>query len=1159
MRKRLPIFLNEGLKPRVPINNGSQSTSDATSVNNANGIVNVPKKEDVLSNGTYGLSRDELDVMRDIGSIIDLQKDTIDMVESVFGDDIKYVRTRGDYIQSNTYFIDDTNRLWIHKDFKPAIGNFGTNSNNYYEWQADLKKLIELSKKTDIFQIDGDVEISNLSITSFPKGFPKQICGDFIIKSLPNLLSSRNLPRVVYKKGGYPWIQIENLGHIREKEMDEYRQMIVNRDNKPVTIEGLYQIEKQNNEDNMNSQCSESEVLRRISIGERFLNEAFPGALNKLFKAIPPYLSKEPNKDDYKDEEEYKKAHDEWAKEHDIWVPKNDAYHQMLSIISKNRKIWHETIVPLIDADWGNIKDSDIKAYYRYGDIHNDLSKDNNKSEFKGVKIFTDDTKTISLVYARLNSKEAKIVCFYDDNEGEWITDYSEIAGIIRERDAIYKDIQNRIVPLGIKPNDFPEPSDNNVTVKEMIYHQLWWCLCMANGTYEGKKNKKQFKFENLIYNEYLNADDKIDEDFVHCVLTDIFGTYLQQRNKRNMYDVGGVLNTNPVTQKQIMTDGESINLGDAGSNGAKNARSFYKDVQTYVQRKAIDDINPAMYFSDEYMRVILSALSVNSGGDPRVKLDKDEIDSADRDQLLEMIETASDVNIFNTALKYLTYSFDINGKGDNASVSNVDDDLNPSKVMMLFPDKIKSEYIIKTDINKSAFDRDYKRYIRPINRIGMKGEINTAEYNPFTQERTPKTIRGDFEELYNDKFHNSFVDENEEELLKNLDRIYKRYNTQSYIRFIDNAVDNIVNSSVDASKQSAKKKKDVKNNIRTMMHQIMQYPSFTINNIMNNYLDSEKKDVAMHPTKNDLGDFTILNRDDVFNIRGEKEVPLSVLSQSIRNLNDYSLNMNVDKDKLAKLNLLYDQFDHFVLIAKRNSSEKVTLGGNKIPFNTMTLSDRQDVLREMKFEIVQTYKGVFKNNEKTNTLDSIFRKDRLSTKNKKPVIQETPHMDSMDEARRYFTLLTKHSRKIDTYGKEVMPIINGVDADAFRDDFFTVFNSRIQMVQKVKLGLEIIKNYINNVVWLFENCYENDILLQKINPIMRTADKFLNEIENILKNIRDLEDDGHYGDKDAYFSSIINYGQDFIYALISEKNYIGNVEKKRTEIEKDIKTSNAG
>ena len=658
------------------------------------------------------LRKTNIRAMRDLGRMDQLVPEIFAAMNEILPE-VKIVQNV-DYFEDteNTFYIDDDLRLWIHKDFST---------------REDARRLLDLCKKTDVFMVIGSVIIQNMpALMSFPDGFPKEIKGLFKLRELINLRNFDNAPKVIYGEE-YPSIDPKSRW-IRQSALDKYIESITDKQNKSVNVFNLLRLGKDTNE-SMNT-IKESEIAKRFAIGQRYLGEAFPKPLNPLFRSsIPqepkyPDMPDAPSREDYPDTEEGEKKFIGAQKKYDAIKAKRERgqqryedavteYNEKLRpLYRRNSEIFHSVITPLIDADWGSIKDSDVVRLEDFDKIHTDLTE--NRKSFQGVKIFADDNREISLVYAKtINDKTPRVVYFRDE-EGNGITDPYEIKQDILRRDAIYKKVDEYFVnKLNFKWDDLPSIKEDYPTVEEVFLNILFWSLANINGT--DTSGRKQFKVDDVLYNE--NGLDK----------NDLFTEYV-----RSIFD-GKASNKNK--SAYIIRGVGTANFEATRSNGPGRALLFIKLVREVNRNNA--SFNPAVYFTDDAIRAILLGLVVRAEYEGKKKYTTDEIIYADRDQLIEMAYDVLDFNIYRSSLKYMTYSGKRVDISSNASVEN------PQCVLLLFPDVCRTEYIVNIDINESVLNNYEKRALRQVNRAGMSSTIKKYDYDYRTGQRTRNDIVG--------------------------------------------------------------------------------------------------------------------------------------------------------------------------------------------------------------------------------------------------------------------------------------------------------------------------------------------------------------------------------------------------------------------------------
>ena len=606
--------------------------------------------------------------------------------------------------KENKFYIDDDLRLWIHKDFKDRM---------------NVRSFLELCKKVDVFMVVGDVWIVNmLGLKELPKGFPQEIKGHFKLQNLPDLRNLNNAPHVIY--GGIsPTLEIKSY-FIRPATLNDYRQSL--RDKQNNAVDPITVLKNEQTYGNMNNTIKESEIARRIAIGQRFLNENFPSNLKVLKKPVRPQM---PNYLDIPDEDNVPAGRlDAMRRKRERGMERYEEKERMyndtlLPLYNKNLKIFREFITPLLDADWGAIPDKDVVCNDTYKEIHDDLVKNN--TNFKGVKIFTDDRNNITLIYAKTENDDAcKIIYFVNDN-GEVVTDSGTIADEISERDNIYRTINDYFLKKsGFKWDDLPDRIDSDV--ERVLLCLLYWII--SNAKELDKSGRKQFEIEKVIYNPNGDSYLKWSDDCLY----DIYQGRLRDKNfignsNGDLVTVTYYLPEDAIIPGQVKkggtkdSDTNTINFNPVGTNGPGYASQFAESATLF--NKNNNTFNPAVYFSDDVLKSILMGLSIRAEYDHRRVDNISDILNADRETLLDMIHNVLDVNVFASSLKYMTYK----NKSKKSKDIDIDETTgevgNPQGVLLLFPDKCRIEYVINADIKQSVLDNYSKRAIRSVRKSG--------------------------------------------------------------------------------------------------------------------------------------------------------------------------------------------------------------------------------------------------------------------------------------------------------------------------------------------------------------------------------------------------------------------------------------------------------
>ncbi|MBS7364228.1 MAG: hypothetical protein KIH03_10490 [Paludibacteraceae bacterium] len=751
------------------------------------------------------LRKTNIRAMRDLGRLDQLVPELFEAMKSILPE--VHVVQSVEYFEDteDTFYIDDDLRLWIHKDFSE---------------RDDVRRLIELCKRVSVFMIIGDVIIQEMpELTSFPAGFPKEIKGFFKLRNTFNLRNLDNAPKIIYGNED-PYIAPRSR-FFSTDVANKYKESITDKQNRHVNVMDVLR-QRNNTYESMNNTTKGAEIAKRFAIGQRYLNEEFPGSMNKIFRTKFPQEPKysdmldEPDREDFPEGEEGERKFIGAQKRYDAIKAKREKrqrryeeeleeYNKMQPLVRKNKEIFHDVISPIMEINWDDIKDSDIKVIRDYPGVLKDL-KDNKKS-FKGLKLFTDAKGLISLVYAKTrNDDECRIVFFRNEN-GEIIQGIDNIEKAIRERKKIYNMVDDYLTKeLNYTYNDFPEGKNNVEPVEDVFLKFLYWSLAKMNGSVLNYKGKA-FKLDNVIY----NPDGLTNDEFIDYCVSSITDGKMQRKLKDNTkfefkrgYGKGTI-------DLRAVADSRG-----QGGTGAPNSISFANLVMRI--NSGNPSFNPAVYFSDTAIRAILLGLVIRAEDGSR-RFTAEDIIYANRDELLQMAYDSMDVNIFNSSLKYMSY------KEKDVDVSQNGSIVNTQGVLLLFPDLCKAEYVVKTDINQAILNNYIKTAYRRYSRAGMLSTIKNYDYDPKTGERVRRDIVGDFKK----------VDLN----LTTLDN-FKRYS--KYFKEADfNDANDVIRDAYDIKygddtdahgvKIANKKYKNYIENINS----IKRYPDMIISEIVNN------------------------------------------------------------------------------------------------------------------------------------------------------------------------------------------------------------------------------------------------------------------------------------------------------------------------------------
>lgn len=658
------------------------------------------------------LRKTNIRAMRDLGRMDQLVPEIFSAMNDIMPE-VSIVKSV-DYFEDteNTFYIDDDLRLWIHKDF---------------DTKDEMNKLLALSSIVDVFMVIGRVcVVNNTTMKEFPAGFPKEIKGYFKMQNLFNLKNFNNAPRVIYGDES-PAIEPKSRW-IRPSDINTYKESLRDKQNNAIDVFDLLRNTKTN--ESMNNRLKESEIAKRVALGQQFMNEAFPKPLSPLFRqSIPqepryPDMPDAPNPDDYSDDEEGQRRLASAQKRYDAIKAKRERgvqryedsvkdYNERLRpLYRKNAEIFHDVITPIIDADWGDIKDSDVKTIKGFTEIHSDIK--NNNKKFSGIKLFTDDNNVISLVYAKpMDSYYSRIV-YFRDADGSAITNENEINDRIKERDNIFRQANDIFVKqLNFKWDDLPQQKRSGETpnIEEVMLNFLYWSFAKLNGS---EKGGKQFNVDDVVYNPHgLSYSDLLD-DYMNVIFYD------PQRKNDNAFNIRGIGTVNFNADRQ-QGPGNCLNFIKCARNANKNNKDF----------------NPAEMLTDDVLRSLLLGLVVRAEYDGKKIYTADEVINADRSELVSMVYEVLDFDIYKSSLTYMSYKY------KDSEISKSDYLENPQSVLLLFPDVCRIEYIISADIKDSVLDNYEKRAQRQVNRAGMSSTIKKFDYDYRTGDRKRNDIVG--------------------------------------------------------------------------------------------------------------------------------------------------------------------------------------------------------------------------------------------------------------------------------------------------------------------------------------------------------------------------------------------------------------------------------
>ena len=734
---------------------------------NINAVKKTLNKKDELSTDEKNkiMRVHNIRAMRDLDRIDQLVPEIFAAMESTFPE-VKVVKNV-DYFQDteNTFYIDDDLRLWIHK-------NFVSNS--------DAKLLIELCKKINVFMIVGDVFIQNLGIIHFPQGFPKEIKGFFKLNNLKNLKDFTNAPNVIY---GYsddksPIINPASQFMRRKPYMvDEYINSITDKNKQKQAITNFNILLKKDNDNDMNESARNLEIKHRFEIGQKYLYEAFGGKLNDLFRAYKPQEPKydeplvEPNVDDYPDTVEGKEKYDKDLEIYYKRVEKRNKakedyanalkkYNDKLPVLRKNKEAFQQ-IFNVINAEWSSIDGSDITFEDDYNKMLYEHKR--NLSKFSGIKIFTDEYNQISLVYGKMKNNNGAEIIYYQDYNGNAVTDKDKINAEILKRHKIYKKADEMFTGLGFKWDDLPRKKKGvEPDIKETLNGILYECLAKYCGF---ETSRKQFDIKKVIY---VPDPSYTDEQNFEYIMDEIFdNNWGDDRRSRGPGASGYAINFG--NSKYTYLDFDSTK-----DNASELRQDFNNAVNAYNP-----DFNPAVFFTDDILKFIIITSSIrNERTINTTKYSIDEVENFSRQELIDAVNDVLSLSLYKSPFKYMTYNQKDNEK--NGSVT-------PTGVLLLFPDFCQKEYTIDVNID-SFIEKNVENHLgRESDKARISATIKNYEYDPKTGQRIRKDIGGYKKSDLNVSNYDAFV---------NLVDQYKNINYGSINNIIDSAVKSTKNRS---------------------------------------------------------------------------------------------------------------------------------------------------------------------------------------------------------------------------------------------------------------------------------------------------------------------------------------------------------------------------
>ena len=795
------IMLNEVARGRKGRDTGTETTQAEkektvyTKSGNFDDVGKIKLSDDEIRRIN---AKNEFSVIRRRGKLAEFDA-TKDIIKSLndfdsslkSSDELTYVmNTYG------TYYVDMNSYGFI------VILHVDVNNNNW-------DKFMELCKSINLVTLVGNVVLHdelfkkiNFDNGNLPKGFPKNIYGDFDLVNLENLTTPgnfENFPTVINGKN----IRIVNIG----SNSDEIKEKLKTYMEK----NGFY---GRSFNGRPKARNIVDEINDRISLGESYINEAlgqYGNPLRDLFKS-----NKSPQKSKYGSDAEWDDAiYDYYNSDLRELEENNRLFFNLLfnadnSIRSreyaekslnaingeidrlekkpnksenaenelealKRRRdriekkvntlsdIDKSQATPLVDIEWNNIPAKNVIVEDSLALIRHDVKNVSDRTTTQagkgyskniGLKIFTNSNNRIGAVYGTLSktlSNEGKTkyskpqVIALSGDYGRPVTDQIEIKKIIKRRyDKIYNEVKGTLyTELGINKNSVTSSyrfSQNDIP------HKATLKSFALNILYNviSKKLKCSDAIGNTCDIEKVIVDKYRDVD---AILTYIFG-FIYNRNRWDK-------------DKRKVFLGRG-NKGVNFDNIKRNNQGFKRNWYNYCYNKSeLNNKTVFELFSNEFIKALLIGSSIRDEIGQYPIYGFDDIMGAyrngDRNALLEMIRNVEDVEIVSTTLKSL--SIIDNNLNDTREEDITEDTPIPFNVMLLFPDKCSKEYKINIDVQDARELRHAKSRVRTLSRGKNKySNISLSSNDPS------QSLKHLYDEIY------KYTDpENSDNLINNI------------------------------------------------------------------------------------------------------------------------------------------------------------------------------------------------------------------------------------------------------------------------------------------------------------------------------------------------------------------------------------------------------
>jgi len=678
--------------------------------------------------------------------------------EEIFRNRISSARTAGtldraipDYIKQ---ISDNFPQLQVVKNMDDVYGN----ENSYYVTN-DVTFVINMNVNNDNvgrfmnlfgnkeypiivdrlignFDIDGD-----RGFTGFPYGFPQEVQGSVFIVDCDDFGP--------YDKHKMTTDQMQNLfkyapnvitKNLCLSVMDRTFQSICDLYGKKMEEKGTHYYKLNSAFSRYSNESLQSIIQKRIAIGQAYLNESFTEAsgLKKLF----PYDG----------------------------MPKSDR-----GVLNDNLRIFKKVIKPITNLPWGSLTDKDVKVVdqtTKMNDLIKKPSTEFNKLEMEnyGIQIFSDENNRITMVYRKTGSKDFKMCCMNTSNGV--ITDAKELEQIIQDR--VNKAFQ--ISDLFDNMNISMKSIEEDDTIIEVGGHFLYIALAIAMGmtaSYADKQSNQKlvvydWDLDNLIDSKYV-VNGVVDFNAIFDEISG--GKYRQGRNDGT-----------------ILFNGTSVSFDQRRKrNYGAGASETFKEILISTK------INPYSFLSDDFAKAMLKGASIRKA-DEYDTFKFSDIDSFDRDDLMEAINNLKDVHVYDTLLKAKSCTA---FRERNASL--VWDNA------LLFPDLRSHLYSIDVDVPETRESGNVKRAEREV--IGAEDiSIDKVNYSGISEEANSVIEKinnrvKSFKDLSRLGVFEHIKDEiNDQTFSDNVDDF------QTYINLIISAIDKsrgkIVENDIDAAKE---------------------------------------------------------------------------------------------------------------------------------------------------------------------------------------------------------------------------------------------------------------------------------------------------------------------------------------------------------------------